>query len=96
MEVPNETRIYGTRGGIRLGYCSWDDPVVIFFDLDGTGKAREQKIELDYREYDDGFALSEHLIRVLDGEEKPVINLETAGKHMDIIFRCYKKADNSL
>jgi predicted dehydrogenase len=96
MEVPNETRIYGTRGGIRLGYCSWDQPVVIFYDLDGQGKAREQRIEMDYRDHDDGYALSEHLIRVLDGEEDPVITLEQAAKHMDIIFKCYEKADNSL
>ena len=96
MEIPNETRIYGTRGGIKLGYCSWDDPVVIFYDLDENGRAREQKIELDYRDCDDGFALSEHLVRVLDGVEKPVISLEKARKHMDIIFKCYEKADNSL
>ena len=96
MEIPNETRICGTRGGIKLGYCSWDDPVVIFYDLDENGRAREQKIELDYRDYDDGFALSEHLVRVLDGLEKPVISLEKARKHMDIIFKCYEKADNSL
>lgn len=96
MEIPNETRIYGTRGGIKLGYCSWDKPVVVFYDLDEKGKAREQKFELDYTGYDDGFALSEHLIRVLDGEEDPVITLEKAAKHMDIILKCYKKADNSL
>ncbi len=93
MEVPNETRIYGTRGGIKLGYCSWDDPVVIFYDLDEQGKAREQRIELDYKEYDDGYALSEHLVRVLDGEEQPVITLELARKHMNIILKCYQKAD---
>ena len=96
MEIPNETRIYGTRGGIRLGYCSWDDPVVVFYDLDEQGKAREQRFELDYKDYDDGFALSGHLIRVLDGDEKPIITLDQARKHMDIIFKCYEKADISL
>ncbi|MCK4747457.1 MAG: Gfo/Idh/MocA family oxidoreductase [Bacteroidales bacterium] len=78
MEVPNETRIYGTRGGIKLGYCSWDDPEITFYDLDEDGKAREQRFELDYKDQDDGFALSEHLIRVLDGAEEPVISLKTA------------------
>jgi predicted dehydrogenase len=93
MEIPNETRIYGTRGGIKLGYCSWDDPEVTFYDLDGQGKARSQKFKLEYEGYDDGYALSEHLVKVLDGEEEPIITLEQARKHMDIIFRCYEKAD---
>lgn len=96
MEVPNETRIYGTRGGIKLGYCSWDDPAIAYYDLDDQGKAREQRVELDYRDQDDGYALSEHLIRVLDGIEQPVISMETAKKHMEIILKCYEVADNSL
>jgi predicted dehydrogenase len=96
MEASNETRICGTRGGIKLGYCSWDEPVVVFYDLDENGRARQQRIELDYSDQDDGFALSEHLIRVLDGEEGPVITLKKAAKHMEIIFKCYEKADNSL
>lgn len=93
METANETRIYGTRGGIKLGFNSWDDPWLIFYDLDEQGKARKQKIDLDYSGQDDGFALSEHLIKVLDGEEDPVISMELARKHMEIIFKCYKKAE---
>ena len=96
VEVPNETRIFGTKGGIKLGYCSWDDPAVTFYDLDPMGRAREERIELDYRDQDDGYALSQHLIRVLDGIEDPVISLEIAKKHMDIIVKCYELADNSL
>jgi len=93
MEVPNETRIYGTRGGIKLGYCSWDDPEVTLYDLDERGKARERRLELDYGDHDDGYALSEHLLQVLDGDEAPVISLETARKHMGIILKCYQKAE---
>ena len=88
VEAPNETRIYGTRGGLRLGYCSWDAPFIEFFDLDRHGKARKQVIELDYNAHDDGYALTEHLIRVLDGEEEPVITLEQAARHMEILFGC--------
>jgi predicted dehydrogenase len=95
MEVPNETRIYGTRGGIKLGFNSWDDPSLIFYDLDEEGKSRDQKIELDYSAQDDGYALSEHLIRVLDGEEEPVISMELVRKHMDIIFKCYDEAEKN-
>jgi predicted dehydrogenase len=92
VEVPNETRIYGTRGGIKLGYNSWDSPTITLYDLDENGKARQETFELDYQGHDDAFALADHLVRVLDGSEAPVISMETARKHMEIIFRCYSKA----
>jgi predicted dehydrogenase len=95
-ESPNETRISGTLGGIKLAYCTWDDPVVIFYDLDEKGKAREKRIELDYKGQEDGLALTEHLIRVLDGKEDAAISLGIAKKHMNIIYKCREVADNSL
>ena len=87
MEVPNETRIYGTRGGLKLAYCTWDDPELSFFDLDGEGKARQVRIIRECPTEEDGYYLSRHLIDVLDGKEQPVIPLETAKKHMEIILK---------
>jgi predicted dehydrogenase len=95
MEVPNETRIYGTRGGIRLAYCTWDDPEVILYDLDEQGKAREKRILTERPAEEDGYFLTRHLIDVLDGKEQPVVTLETAKKHMEIIFRCRDRAEKS-
>jgi predicted dehydrogenase len=86
MVVPHETRIYGTRGGIKLAYCTWDDPGLIYFDLDEKGKARETKYSCACPKEEDGFFLSRHLIAVLDGIEQPVVTLEQAKKHMEIIF----------
>ena len=86
VAVPNETRIYGTRGGVKLSYCTWDDPEVIFFDLDEEGKAHETRYTRECPEEEDGYKLSRHLIDVLDGKANPVVTLETAKKHMDIIF----------
>ena len=89
VDVPNETRIYGTRGGIKLAYCTWDDPVITLYDLDQAGRAREQKIEIDMTNHsNDGYALMEHFFNVLDGEEQPAISLELAKKHLDIIIKC--------
>ena len=93
VEVPNETRIYGTLGGIKLAYCTWDEPEIVFFDLDDNGKAREKQFIRDRPEKEDGFYLSRHLINVLDGVEQPAISLETAKKHMEIIFHCREAAD---
>ncbi len=85
MSAPNETRIYGTKGGIKLAFCSWDDPNIIFYGPD----KQEEKIEMDYFGHDDGFALIQHFADVLDEKCEPMMPLELARKHLDIIFRCY-------
>ena len=95
MEVPNETRIYGSRGGLKLAYCTWDDPQVIFYDLDKQGKVREKKFLCESPQQEDGYYLSEHLIAVLDGKKEAAVNLHTAKKHMEIILQCREKADES-
>ena len=96
MEVGNETRIYGTRGGIKLAYCTWDDPEIILYDLDEQGRARKQTYVKECPEEEDGYYLSRHLIEVLDGNAEPVVPLETAKKHMEMILRCREAADASL
>jgi predicted dehydrogenase len=94
VEVPNETRIYGTRGGIKLAYCTWDDPDMWLYDLDQYGKARKQKLDLDMSQHShDGYALWEHFFQVLDGHTEPVISLELAKKHLDIIIKCCQFSD---
>jgi predicted dehydrogenase len=85
MSASNETRIYGTRGGIKLAYCSWDDPHIIFFGPDN----KEERIEMDYSEQDDALALIQHFSDVLDGKCNPAMPLELARKHLEIIFGCY-------
>jgi len=70
-----------------------DDPEIIFYYLDEAGKAREKSIVSECHEEEDGFYLSRHFIDVLDGREQPVITLEKAKKHMEIICQCRKVAD---
>ncbi len=97
MEITNETRIYGTRGGLKLAYCTWDEPVITQYGFDDQGLATEKKIEVVKEEDShDGYALMDHFIGLLDGVEKPVITLEQAKKHMDIIIKCCQFADNSV
>jgi predicted dehydrogenase len=91
MEAVNETRIYGTRGGIKLSFCSWDDNRVEFFDVseNGRGEARKKTTEVDMTGHDDNDALSAHFVNVLLGREKVQMPLSLAAKHLDVIFRLY-------
>lgn len=93
MEVPNETRVYGTRGGLRFGYCSWDSPQVTLFDVDddGRGKAREKTITVDMSDHeDDQTSLILHFVDVLAGTARPALTLDLARKHLDIILKVYE------
>jgi predicted dehydrogenase len=95
MEVSNETRVYGTRGGIKLAYCTWDNPEVIFYDLDKEGKTRETRYMEECPKEEDGYFLIRHLIDVLDGKAQPVLTLETAKKHMEIILKINEKNEGN-
>lgn len=95
MEADSETRIYGTRGGLKFGFHSWDPAQIIFYDVDNnsTGKARKQVIEVDMTNHrGDDFELAAHYIRVLDGKEKVLMPLALARKHLEIILDCYKNS----
>ncbi|MFA9391393.1 MAG: Gfo/Idh/MocA family protein [Prolixibacteraceae bacterium] len=93
VEVPNETRIYGTKGGIKLAFCSWDAPEIEFYSLSENGtKAISETIIPNMDGHDDGYALAEHFVNVLEGLEEVQMTLELARKHLDIILKCYEKA----
>ncbi len=93
MEVPNETRIYGTKGGLKFGYCSWDDPVITFYGTDKNNTSYTEEIDSGSAGHDDDFAFAENCMAALAGEAAPAMPLHLAAKHLDIIFRCYQKAD---
>jgi len=93
MDVPNETRIYGTRGGIKLGFCTWDSPIIHFYDYDQEGKARHTEITVDTEGHSDDDALIHHFADLLEGKTQPAMPLELARKHLNIIWECYKKAE---
>ena len=88
MSAPNETRIYGTKGGIKLAFCSWDSPTITLYLQDN----KEEVIEVDYSVQDDALALIKHFADVLDGKVTPAMPMELARKHLDIIYKCYEAA----
>ncbi len=90
MEARNETRIYGTRGGVKLAYCSWDAPEVAFYGLDETETAYHRTEQLDYQHQDDGYALIEHFLDCLEGKAEPIQPLPVAYQHLRIIQDCYQ------
>lgn len=87
-EVPNETRIYGTKGSLRFGYCSWDSPLLDYFYIDNDGNEKQDKIEVDMSEHsDDNQELMRHFLDCIFNGTKPMMAPALAGKHLDILFK---------
>ena len=86
-ETPNETRLYGTQGGLRFQFPSWDSNEVEFF-YDEAGQPRKQILTIDTSgAEDDSLAIIRHFLDCLDGKAEPLMTVETAARHMQILFK---------
>ncbi len=92
VEEDNQTRIYGTKGGIKLSYCTWESPEIVFFDVDnqGKGKARKEIINVNTETHGgDDFELAQHFIALIENKVKPMMPVEREQKHLNIIMDIY-------
>jgi predicted dehydrogenase len=86
-ETPNETRLYGTKGGLRFQFPSWDSNEVEFFYTE-NGEPRKEILSVDLTDApDDSLALTTHFLDCLDGKTEPLISVQQAAKHMEILFK---------
>ena len=86
-EVPNETRLYGTKGGLRFQFPSWDSNQVEFFYLENNEPCRET-LNVDMSGApDDSFVITTHFLDCLDGTAQPLMSVQLAAKHMEILFK---------
>ena len=85
-ETPNETRIYGTKGGLRFQHFSWDSKEIKFFTTEDS-EPREETFTIDMTdEPDDTTAITTHFLDYLDGKAEPLMTVPLAAKHMEILF----------
>jgi len=86
-ETPNETRIYGTKGGLRFQFPSWDSNEVEFFYMEDD-EPRQQTFTVDMTGApEDSHAITTHFLDCLDGIAEPLMTVQQAAKHMEILFK---------
>jgi predicted dehydrogenase len=86
-EAPNETRLYGTKGGLRFHHYSWDSNDVEFFTTEND-ELREETFTVDTTgQPDDTLAITTHFLDCLDGKAEPLMTVQKAAKHMEILFK---------
>lgn len=92
VEVPDETRIYGTRGGLKFSFLTWESPGITLYELDENNNPVSNTITVAMDEHkDDGYELTRHFLSVLKGKEESMMPLHRAAKHLRIIFEAYRK-----
>lgn len=86
-ETPNETRLYGTKGGLRFQFPTWDSNEIEFFYLEND-EPRKETFKIDMSDaVEDTLALTSHFLDCLDGTAEPLMTVQQAAKHMEILFR---------
>lgn len=86
-EAPNETRLYGTKGGLRFQHFSWDPNEIEFFTTE-NGEPRKETFTVDASSgMDDTLAITTHFLDCLDGKAEPLMTVPLAAKHMEILFK---------
>jgi predicted dehydrogenase len=93
LTTANETRICGTRGGLRFAFCSWDAPEVEVFTIDKHGHECSEVRKVDMSAHtDDDFELTRHFFDCVLEHAKPLMPVALAAKHLDILFRIFESA----
>lgn len=90
FETPNETRIFGTKGGLKFGFCTWDDPKVEFFTYDDDGKEVTKELQFDSEGHDDNFEFIKHFMDCFVDGVEPQMTVGLAAKHLKILFEILK------
>lgn len=86
-ETPNETRLYGTKGGLRFQFPTWDSNQVEFFYLENN-EPRQETLTVDMTGApEDSQAITTHFLDCLDGKAEPLMPVQRAAKHMGILFQ---------
>lgn len=86
-ETPNETRLYGTKGGLRFQFPTWDLKEIEFFFLEDD-EPQKEIFTIDMSDaVEDTQALTGHFLDCLDRTAEPLMPVQRAAKHMEILFR---------
>ena len=84
-ETSCETRISGTKGGLRLNFPSWESPEIEYFYADPNPQKEVFTVETPPA-HNDNYALAAHFLDCIEGKSEPMMPVARAAKHMQILF----------
>jgi predicted dehydrogenase len=82
-----ETRIYGTRGGLRFKYPSWESNEIEYFFADDRPHKKTLCVDMSAHPKHDHTPVVEHFIDCITGQAQPAMPVALAGKHLKILLQ---------
>ncbi len=86
-EVTFETRIYGTRGGLRFQYPSWTSNAIEYFFADDQPHRQTLLVDMSAHPEHDHIPVVEHFLDCMTGQAQPIMPVELAGKNLKILLQ---------
>ena len=98
QDIPNQTSIYGTKGGLRFTYTSFGDVHEVehfYVGNNGKGEAKKKvlKVNMSRHEKGDMHAVGQAMIKALQGKGPVPMPLELELKNLEILDAVYKAAN---
>lgn len=91
----NETRIYGSRGGLKFDYLSSSSNLIEIFEYTVTGEYITRKVNVPmggHNNFDmDHYAMAQHFLDCLQNHSSPILPIETSIKYMKILLEITKQ-----
>jgi predicted dehydrogenase len=89
-ETRNETRLYGTKGGLHFSYTTWESKTITYFHA--TDKPEKETLTVDMSRHPahDNMAFVTHFLDCLEGKAQPMMPVSLAAKHLNIVFDLLK------
>ncbi len=93
-EVPNDTRIHGTRGGVRFNYLPWGSDTIEWYAENDEGKVERRDLDVDVSGYSENHntELVSHFVDCLEGEAEPAVSVPLAYRHMQMVWRILRSS----
>ncbi|MEW8030300.1 MAG: Gfo/Idh/MocA family oxidoreductase [Candidatus Thiodiazotropha sp.] len=89
----NTTKIYGTKGGLKFSYLTWESNEIRLYHSEDMNNCAEEIIYIPMNSHtshiEDNYALDDHFLNCINKKETPILPFDIAVKNISIIFRAY-------
>jgi predicted dehydrogenase len=89
-ETKNETRIYGTKGGLHFSYTTWESNAIEYFQVTDKPERETLTVDMSSHPSHDNQAFVSHFLDCLEGKAQPMMPVTLAAKHLSILFDLIK------
>jgi predicted dehydrogenase len=85
-ETQCETRLYGTKGGLRFYYTAWESKAIDYYHGDEKPEKEVLTVDMGNHPSHDNIPFVAHFLDCLESKAQPMMPISLAAKHLNILF----------